>query len=154
MQSSDNLIINHLKNLKPDLEFEFISDPFSPYDVLATKDGKPYAFIELKSRTADKCKYVRRDNSLLVDWHKVSSLASQSKENGIPSILVQFLEDKNELTILKVAEEDGTITTKLKKKTIHANASTRSSYTQSTNGMRAQKEMCFYSLSDCWKKVF
>lgn len=135
--------VQRLKEIRPNLTFEFADDQYSPFDVLALNEkGQEHALFELKNRTPEKCKYVRRDKSLLVDQQKVDSLAKLSKEKGIPSILVQVLEDTGELTTIRVADKDGNVNPKLQQKTITANANTF------WGGDKAPKGMFFYNLDD------
>lgn len=128
--------------------YVFSNDQYSSWDVMVLeKNGKIRCFLELKTRSSDKCKYVRRDDSLLVDQYKVNALSELSKEKAVPCYMVQYLEDRNELTIVQISDEKGKINPKFKNKTIQANQNTF------WGGGKVNKGMCFVNLQDCWRKV-
>ena len=140
---SEEKIVQRLKEVRPNLTFQFAEDPYSPFDVLSFNEkGEEHVLFELKSRTADKCKYVRRDKSLLVDQQKIDSLAQISKEKGIPSVLIQVLEDTGEITAIRVTDENGKVNPKLQPKNVMANANTF------WGGNKTSKGMMFYNLTD------
>lgn len=140
--NQDKTIYSKIQQLQPD--YYYIPSPgtYDKVDLVAVDDTEVKAIFEVKSRSADKCKYVRRDESLLLDKKKVEALTKLSKENNCKAIAAQYLEDTKELTLFEVANK-GQASDKIQYRTQKANANTR------WGGGKVDKELAFYNLEDC-----
>lgn len=145
----DYKVFDLISQINPYLKYAPTEDDYDPVDFLAIEedlDGEDYfisALFEVKIRSADKCKYVRKAKTLLVDAQKVDRMIELAWEENCKTFLAQYLEDKGELTLFKVA--DGSWTNpRMKRVKIKANKNTR------WNGEKVEKEMVEYPLSDCF----
>jgi hypothetical protein len=139
----DMEIYERISNIHPQLSYGATTDPYDRIDLVAVDNsGKVKAVFETKARSKEKCKYVRRDNSLIVDVSKVDAMTEISSRYDCKAYLVQNLEDENELTVMEVADR-GKKSSKLKEKKMKANKNTR------FGGGKIEKGMAEYSLDDC-----
>jgi|688.fasta_scaffold01920_31 hypothetical protein len=126
----------------------FSSDQYESYDVqVLNSDGTLRCFLELKSRSSEACKFVRRDNSILVDESKVNRLSELSQVYRVPCYLVTYLEDRSELTVVEVCTDSGAINPQFRTKKIKANKNTM------WKGGKVQKNITFVNLDNCWRKL-
>jgi hypothetical protein len=140
---TDRKIYKKISEINPKLKYGVTVDPTDRVDLVAVDDeGNVKAVFEAKSRSKEKCKYIRRDNSLIVDSGKVDAMSEISGQYNCKAFVAQNLEDQDELTLMEVANK-GAKSTKLKEKKMKANKTTRWS------SGKVEKVMTEYSLDDC-----
>lgn len=124
--------------LNPKLKPIFAEKRYSPWDAKGVDrlTGETVFYFEIKIRRPKSVPYIKREQTLFIDYPKYEKLIKLDK----PSIICQVIPDSNLTTyIFKLDPEKVTIKTKNAKKNTN------------WGGQRTDKQIAEYKLSDCYK---